>query len=75
VIEARVLETCRRIEKAQVSRRAARHPLRQRVGGCGAEAATTAAPVTMRRRDKLSSFGAMACESKSGRVDISMLLR
>jgi hypothetical protein len=37
VIEARVLEAGRRIHKAQVSRRAARHPLRQRLDGCAAE--------------------------------------
>ena len=37
VIEARILETGRRSEKAQVSRRAARRPLRQRLGRRAAE--------------------------------------
>ena len=37
VIEARILETGRRIEKAQTSGRAARRPLRQRLGGRAAE--------------------------------------
>src|SRR5580704_18582739 len=37
MIEALVLETGRRIEKAQASRRAARGRLRERLGGCAAE--------------------------------------
>jgi hypothetical protein len=37
VIEARILETGRWIEKAQVSRRTTRRPLRQRVGRWAAE--------------------------------------
>jgi hypothetical protein len=37
MIEARILEAGRRIEKAQVSGRAARRPLRQRFSGSAAE--------------------------------------